>query len=101
MLTGLSLSLNRLAAGQVSFMSVGGATHMSLESPGRDCPTWLHFLAHAGAAVVCFTLIVFGTIGGLFAVLGIPDDPGGPLFFVVLFLGVVLFAAWLTAVSGV
>ncbi len=55
-------------------------------------------ITHLGSALVCFALVTLGTIGGIFALLGLPtDDPGGPLFFLAFVVGVIVFAAVITS----
>ncbi|MBI2927086.1 MAG: hypothetical protein HYY24_15430 [Verrucomicrobia bacterium] len=54
-------------------------------------------LLHFAAAGVCFAFFTVVPMAGCVILMAIDNDPGGPMFFPIFVMGIVLFAAVITA----
>ena len=56
------------------------------------------FLLHFAAAGVCFTFFTVAPIVGCLILMAVGNEPGGPMFFPIFVLGVLLFAVVITGI---
>lgn len=73
---------------------------MSTAATQRPRPLLPLVLLHAAAAAVCFAFFTLMPIGVCIICMMIGNDPGGPMFFPIFVMGVILFAAVITALLG-
>ena len=73
---------------------------MSDKSPRQGQPLLPLLLLHATAGAVCFAFFTIVPIGACIILMAVGNDPGGPMFFPIFVIGVILFAATLTAFLG-
>jgi hypothetical protein len=73
---------------------------MSAEAPSQCRPLLPLLLLHGAAAGVCFAFFTIVPIGACIILMAIGNDPGGPMFFPLFVVGVILFAAVITAILG-
>jgi hypothetical protein len=71
---------------------------MSTQSPKERRPLLPLLLLHLAAAGVCFSFFVVVPVVGCLIFMAISNDPGGPVFFPVFVLGVLLFAVIITCI---
>ena len=57
-------------------------------------------LLHAAAGAVCFAFFTIAPIVVCLILMAIGNDPGGPMFFPIFVMGVIVFAAAITALLG-
>jgi hypothetical protein len=73
---------------------------MNADSPTQRRPLLPLVLLHFAAAGVCFAFFLFAPIIACLIFMAIGNDPGGPMFFPMFVVGVVLFAIVITIVLG-
>jgi hypothetical protein len=73
---------------------------MSIGATIESRPLLPFVILHLAAAVGCFAFFTVVPIAGCIVVMMIDNDPGGPMFFPIFIMGVVIFAFIIAAFLG-
>lgn len=95
---GRPAGLPKLASGAAGSRSLTFIVAMSAEMQRDGRPLLPLLLLHAAAAGVCFSFFTIVPIGACLVLMAIGNDPGGPMFFPMFVMGVILFAVVITAI---